>query len=264
MGGDKSDPVIYNWVAPSRITLIFPFIPWFILFLFLIRSFRQDKKAWAILIPLLFCEIMLLGISKILSLIPARYLGEYLYSFFNPMLLSCAAISLVSDSFKQKRGLIIFSRALMIFWGIGIASISILNIEESSEKLFIIPFYGIATLVILLSIVLARFFSRKGFKMIRFSFLMLISNIIIIMIFILAFTIILNTIYYTNILQDIWIQISIAVVLSLILFGSILPFLIFFMKNQFFRERLAWILQIPGIVPGIPLSEGKTDAPPAS
>jgi len=258
MGGDKSDPVMYNWIAPSLFSLLLPQIPWLILFIALIASLRRDKRAWAILLPLFICEMALLGMDKIFSMTPARGLTEsLLYPIVNPIILSSAVILLSPDIFKRKRWIFSFLRTMLIFGGMGFMSLLILPDEM---KNLILILYGVATLGFILSISIARNIARKNFRLIRFSLFLLLSTMLIMILFFMAFMAIQSAIENMGMPSGQFFQTAIvAVILSLILFVSILPFLVFSMKNRFYKERLALILGIPGIMPPATDSEVKTD-----
>jgi len=249
---------MYNWIAPSLTSLLLPNIPWLILFIALILSLRRDKRAWAILVPLLVSEMALLGIDKIFSMTPVRSLTEgLLYPFVNPIILSSAVILLSPDIFKRKRWIFSFLRTLLIFWGMGLLSLLILPEEM---KNFILILYGVATLGFILSISIARNITRKNFGLIRFSLFLLLSTMLIMIFFFMTFMAIQSAIENMGMPSGQFFQTAIvAVFLSLILFVSILPFLVFCMKNQFYLERMIMILRIQGIMPPAIDSEVKTD-----
>jgi len=260
LGGDKSDPATYQWVAPSRRDILLPHLPWIILIFTLIISLRRDRRTYAILIPLLFCEIIVQIINTIFRITHVEVFIEGFYFLVNPIVLSCAVILLVPEIFKHSRAVFAFLRTLLIFWGMGILSLLLIKNEIRSEWTFMLVLYGMATLNLVLSILISRMFVRKKFKLIRFLPALFISQFVIMILFFLVFMAIISLVQgipSDQLFQIILQIVIVSLILSLILFAFALPYLIFSLKNHFYRERLALILRIPGIQPQAPAPEEK-------
>jgi hypothetical protein len=191
----------------------------------------------------------LLGIYKIVSISTVHYYSNDIYSFFNPLIVSFTIILLISDSLQKSRDWIRFMRILIIFSGMGILSLFIQNIDYPSSTGDLHIYYGIIILGILSGISLARYFSGKVFSGIRFAVIFLISNLIINTILVIIHILIVSSQYDIALSLKIWIfSFTFSLIITLIPFLLLLPYLVLSLKNGFYRERLY-------ILPGIPRNQ---------
>lgn len=246
LGETRGNPVTYNWVPPAPLYLLH-IIPWIILLFTLIGKLKIDNKSWVIVIPVLFGEMTLLGIYKTVSMTNVPHYSNDIYPFFNPLILSFTIILLISDSLQKSGNWIRFIRILFILSGMGFLSLFIQKIDYPSSNGDIHIYYGIIIVGILSGFSLARYFSRKGFSGIRFAIIFLFSNLIINTILMIIHILILFAQYDIEISLKNWIfSFTFSLVLTLIPFGLLLPYLVLSLKNGFYRERLYLLLGIFG------------------
>jgi len=261
LGESQNEPVTYTIGSRDKIWILYVLIPWFLFTAFFVRGFLRERKSWMILIVLAISEVFLIILKTILrkvSLGSLYGLHEYVYDYYHPVILSVCMILLIADTFRNKKGIMILLRSLLIFSSMGIMVLLSTEPEDFREIISFAVYYGIFAMGLVLGMILVSLINRRRFRPILFKGILFVTLIFFVIVFLFIFMIILywNSGYYISfrLLPE---TISQGFILGLILYLCLMPCLILCLKSGNYRERLAWILKIPGIYPPAPASEEK-------
>jgi hypothetical protein len=245
LGEKQGDPVVFNWIPPSPLTALPSLIPWLIVIVLILVSMKNDRRVLGILIPLLVSILLIIIIRQFLP----NEIKEASVSFLYGLILSQAAIWLILGRLTGMNRFRVLIQTVFIMLIFGFFLLIMYEAQQRGEKTGFMILYLISTLTIHLSIILSRFLVRKRFTPLRFTILLPFVNIITVLpIFFIAVFITLIT-SDANASPGLFVMGSIiSSVLGLILFITVLPYLILVFKNRYFREIFNRIFRLQDVL----------------
>lgn len=192
-------------------------------------AIRKDKKAWAILIPLILLVIM-----RMTVIYRNDYISINVMEYVHPINLSLALILLLSKKIAHRKSIVTLIKCLSIFMGFGV--FFLINMDPDLPFVSIMNSYSVITIGILLGIMLIAFILRNRFRPIFF----IILNFIIVVF--ISFSVLMFPIfdivfaYHRTFLSILF--------SSLIIALCPLLYLVFAFSNKYYRERLVWLLKL--------------------
>lgn len=254
LGAGNGLPFEYNWVLPNITPL---FLPWLALVALLALKANRHAAAWLIWLPI--------GCITALTLVPPPFLAysraNFLLDAFAALALGVTAVWLLSDYLRQSSRLLTF--LCILFAAAGFSGLAFLSREGwnllNPEAVPVGIVLAVSVVITALAISAGGLVCRGRYRPIGlypWLFVLLAG------IWLLSATsarLIVETPTRGSISSDLWIEFLMTVLLVAILnFAVLLPFLILSSASPFYRERLKALLHVKPETPPVlsaPLQE---------
>ena len=247
LGLKQGAPVSYNWVTPSVLPQV---LPWLAILALLMLKPNRCASAWWVWVPLIFAGGMASAPDALLDFLPSSVLGP-LAELIGGLGFGVAAVWLLAGYLGWKQRMLGFMGILLAQ---GVFSLLALVFRQSSEGLGPETFgvgiaLAIAALIISVAMTLAGLLCRGRYGWARLSLWLVATLVVVWLLAIGPFFLVAR--YASH--GDFPLMATIAFVLmaSGITFGVLLPFLVLSFANSFYRERLRGLLHLGGAAPPV-------------
>ncbi len=245
LGSKQGAPVVYNWVMPSLMPQV---LPWLLILALLMLKPNRCAPAWWIWIPLACVGGLTCTPQSLWEQVPSAQF-ELLLELVSALGFGLAAVWLLSSYLGWIHRILAFlGMSLML----GVFSALAYFIRQSWEGMGVETlgfgvFLGVGILVVALALTLAGLVCRGQYSCVRLS-LWLITALVA------AWFLIIGPCFIIGMLSS-GANVSVkelllfVAVVSGITFGVLLPFLVLSFANGFYRGRLQGLLHLGGAPP---------------
>ncbi len=248
LGSKQGAPVVYDWVAPSPIPQL---LPWLAILALLILKPNRCGSAWWIWVPLAIVGGLTCIPESVLEFLPSSEVGVFL-DLISALGFGLAAVWLLSGYLEWKHRMLAF---LGIFLSLAAFSVMAYALRQDwgslgPEAFQVGIFLAVSVLVISVAISLAGLMCRGRSGWLRLiawllAALVVLWALIIVPVFILAAI-------SSGGRVPMLVMLPVILVATGITLGVLVPFLVLAFANGFYRERLKGLLRL-GDLPAPPV-----------
>ena len=251
LGLKQGAPVVYDWVAPSGIPQL---LPWLGILALLLLKPNRCPSAWWVLVPLVCVGAVTSVTQSAVGFMPASALEMFL-TLISALGFGLAAVWLVSSYLGWKHRMLAL---LGILLGLGVVSSLVLLVTQDMGRdiLQLGVFLAVSAPVISVALTLAGLVCRGRYGWLRLTLWLLAALAVLWLLVVGPFFLVAMV----SSRGDIPLRALFAAVGSAtgITFGVMLPFLVLSFANGFYRARLKALLHLgdaaapPMITPPMP------------
>ena len=248
LGAKEGAPVSYRWIPPS---LIPSFLPWLaVLLLFLVKSNRCGS-AWWIWLPLGCVTAMELMSQSALAFLPSGTADIFL-EMAGSLAFGVAAVWLLAPQLARSHRFITFLCLAPTLAGFSLFSFVIRQdwtVERAAVVLAMLVPLVIGALVMAMTVLLSGLACRGRYRPLGLYLWIFLSLLVLWLVIAAPF---FGFAMITSGGQVPWSEFFIVIlIMTIVSFGTLLPFLILSSASPFFRERLKKLLHVKPEVPPI-------------
>jgi hypothetical protein len=242
LGSKQGAPVVYDWVMPSLMPQV---LPWLAILVLLMLKPNRCASAWWIWVPLACVGGLASAPQSVLELLPSSQFEIFL-ELIGALGFGLAAVWLLSSYLGWKHRLLTFLGMLVAQCGFSMLAFAVRQGWEDTgpETLQLGIALAVSVLVISVAVSLAGLVCRGRYGWLRLSLWLMAALVVVWLLVIGPFFIIAVISSGGNVpLLAIF---GIVGVAAGITFGVLLPFLVLSFANGFYRERLKGLLHLGG------------------
>ncbi len=242
LGSKQGEPVLYEWLMPS---LIAPVLPWLAILALLMLKPNRCASAWWVLIPLGCVAGVASAPQSVVELLPSSQF-EILLDMIGALGFGLAAVWLLSSYLGWKHRMLAFLGMLLAQEAFGLVAFALRQGWESigPETLALGMFLAVSVLVISVAMSLAGLMCRGRYGWLRLSLWLIAALVVVWLLIIGPFLIIMLLVQGGNFpMSALFGFVGVTVGITL---GVLLPFLVLSYVNGFYRERLKGLLHLDG------------------
>ena len=245
LGSKQGAPVVYNWVMPSLMPQV---LPWLLILALLMLKPNRCASAWWILVPLACVGGLACTPQSLWEQVPSAQF-EILLELVSALGFGLAAVWLLSSYLGWIHRILAF---LGMILALGVFSTLAYFIRQSWEGIGVETlgmgvFLAVGILVVSLALTLAGLVCRGHCGCLRLSLWLVAALVVLWLLIIGPFFIIAMFASGANV--SVMELFTFVAVVSGITFGVLLPFLVLSFVNGFYRERLQGLLHLGGAPP---------------
>ena len=248
LGSKQGAPVVYDWVMPSVMPQVLPWLA--ILGLLMLKSNRCGS-AWWIWVPLGLVGGMASAPTVLGLLLPSEF--EDFMELFSALAFGVAAVWLLSGYLGWKHRMLAFLGILVAQGGFSVLAYVIRHgwEEVRSETLVLGIALSASALIMSAALTLAGWVCRGRYGWLRLSLWLVAALVVFWALVIVPFFVVAVISSGGNVpLLAVFPALGAAVGIT---FGALLPFLLLSFANGFYRERIKALLHLGGAPPPPPL-----------
>ena len=239
LGLKQGAPVVYDWVAPSEIPQV---LPWLAILALLLLKPNRCSSAWWVLIPLALVGGVAMAPQSAVGFMPSSQADMFM-ELISALGFGLAAVWLVSSYLGWKHRMLAL---LGILLGLAVISSLVLFVRQGlgSEMLQLGVMLALSVPVVSVALTLAGLVCRGRYGWLRLS-LWLVAALVVLWLLVIGPFFLVAMISSRG---DVPLGALFAVVgmATGITFGVILPFLVLSFVNGLYRERLKGLLHLGG------------------
>jgi hypothetical protein len=242
LGPKQGAPVVYDWVMPSLMPQV---LPWLAILALLMLKPNRFASAWLVMVPCGCVAGLACAPQSWLELLPSAQFEIFL-ELIGALGFGLAALWLLSSYLRWKHRLLTFLGMLLAQAGFSLLAFAVRQGWEDAglEALQVGIFLGASVLVISLALTLAGLVCRGRYGWLRLSLWMMAALVVVWLLVIGPFFIFAMISSGGNV--PLVALFGIVGVAAGITFGVLLPFLVLSFANGFYRERLKGLLHLGG------------------
>jgi hypothetical protein len=242
LGPKQGAPVAYDWVAPSILPQV---LPWLAILALLMLKSNRCGSAWWIWVPLGLVGGAACAPESLLNYLPPSQLEMFL-ELISALGFGLAAVWLLAGFLGWKHRLLAFVGVLLALGAFGSLAYLIRQGWEGigGETLQIGIFLAASALVISVALILAGLVCRGRYGWLRLSLWLVAALVVLWLLVIGPFFVVAVISSGGNV--PLLALLPVVGVASGITFGVLLPFLLLSFANGFYRERLKALLHLGG------------------
>jgi len=245
LGSKQGAPVAYDWVMPSLLPQL---LPWLAILALLLLKPNRCASAWWICVPL-GCVAGVASVPQsALDLLPSSQF-EVLRELIGALGFGLAGLWLLSSYLAWKHRMLAFLGILLALEGFGLLAFAVRQGWEDlgPETLAMGISMAVIVLVISVAVSLAGLVCRGRYGWLRLS-LWLIAALVVFWLLVIAPLSIIQLMMRGGSFPAL-VLFGIVGVAVMLTFGVLLPFLVLSFANGFYRERLKGLLHLGGTKP---------------
>ena len=242
LGLKQGAPVAYDWVAPSAIPRV---LPWLAILALLLLKRNRCASAWWIWVPLVLVGGVASAPESVLGFLPPSQLGMFL-EIIGALGFGLAAVWLLSNYLGWKHRMLAFLGVLL---ALGVFSLLVYMIgrgwdEIRGQTVAMVMSLAASALVMSAALTLAGLMCRGRYGWARLT-LWLVAALSVLWLLVIGPFFIISVISSRGNVPLLALLPVIGVAVG-IAFGVLLPFLVLSFVNGFYRERLKALLHLGG------------------
>ena len=241
LGAKQGAPVAYDWVAPSAIPQL---LPWLGILALLLLKPNRCASAWWILVPLACVGGVTCVPQSALEFMPASALEMFL-ELISALGFSVAAVWLVSSYLSWRHRMLAFGGILLALGAVS-SLVCLVRQDVGREMLQLGVFLAASVPVISVALTLAGLVCRGRYGWLRLTLWLLAALAVLWLLVIGPFFLVAMISNRGDVpLGALFAVVGVATGIT---FGVMLPFLVLSFANGFYRERLKGLLHLGGAV----------------
>ena len=242
LGTKQGPPVEYEWVAPSMVPQVLPWLA--ILGLLLLRP-NRNASAWWILVPLACVAGAASAPQSVAGFLPS-FQADMFLQLIGALGFGVAAVWLLSGYLGWKHRMLAFVGILLALEGFSLLTYALGHGLEFDTLQMGIPLAASA-LMISVALTLAGLVCRGRYGWLRLSLWLVAALVVVWLLLIGPFFVVAVISSSGSIpMMALFGVVGMAVGIT---FGVLLPFLVLSFANEFFRERLKGLLHLGNAAP---------------
>ena len=243
LGSKQGAPVVYDWVPPSLIPQV---LPWLAILALLLLKPNRCASAWWIWVPLACVGGLASAPESVLELLPSSRFGVFL-DLMSALGFGVAAVWLLSGYLGWKHRMLAFLGILLSQAAFSVLAFVFRQDWQGfgMETLQLGLFLMASVLVISVALTLAGLVCRGRYGWVRLSLWLLTALVVVWSLILGPFFIFMMISSAGNVPPQVLLQV--VAVATGITAGVLLPFLLLSFANGFYRERRIGLLLLSGV-----------------
>jgi hypothetical protein len=245
LGSKQGAPVSYNWVRPSLMPQV---LPWLAILALLLLKPNRCAAAWWVWVPLACASAIASAPQPVLDLLASSNLAPLL-DLIGSLGFGLAAVWLLAGYLGRKHRMLAFLGILLAQEVFGLLAFGLRQAGEGfAPETFVVGIsLVVSILVTSVALTLAGLVCRGRYGWVRLSLWLIAALVGVWLVIIGPFFLVARFASHGDVPMTA--IIGLVLIASGITFGVLLPFLALSCVNRFYRERLKRLLHLDGTTP---------------